>query len=78
MHQDSRYRRGMGGELTPELDAKTSSIPFGALLSGAQLWGDLADELKWLNAAVAVALAVLLAARRKTAAAKAFKDIKTK
>ena len=29
-HQDSRYRRGSGGQLTPERDAATSLVPFGA------------------------------------------------
>jgi len=32
MHQDYRYRRGMGGNLTPEVDNKTSAVPFLALL----------------------------------------------
>ncbi|KAI8896444.1 hypothetical protein BC833DRAFT_566617 [Globomyces pollinis-pini] len=30
-HQDYRYRRGQGGELTPEIEAKTSNIPMLAL-----------------------------------------------
>ena len=31
-HQDYRYRRGSGGLLSPEKDAVTSNIPFGALV----------------------------------------------
>lgn len=68
LHQDSRYRRGMGGSLPKDLDEKTSSLPFVALLTGVQSWGALADELKWSNAAAAVAVALLLAARRRSSA----------
>lgn len=53
-HQDYRYRRGWGGTLTPEMDAKTSNIPFVALLSGKQSWSDLYKELKGVNAGLAV------------------------
>ncbi|CAM9867067.1 unnamed protein product [Chrysoparadoxa australica] len=63
-HQDSRYRRGMGGKLTPEVDAVTSAVPFVALVTGRQGWGVLWEELKKGNAAVAVAGAGLLALRR--------------
>jgi len=33
-HQDHRYRKGSGGYLSPEKDAKTSAIPFVALITG--------------------------------------------
>jgi hypothetical protein len=55
----------MGGVLTAEIDAKTSSLPFGALLTGAQSWGTLADELKLSNTVVALGMAVALLARRR-------------
>eukprot|EP00667_Euglena_gracilis_P020569 EG_transcript_22290 len=58
-HQDYRYRRGWGGTLPPDVDAKTSLLPFGALLTGRQAWGDLAAEVKWTNACLAVALCLL-------------------
>jgi uncharacterized membrane protein len=64
-HQDSRFRRGMGGTLTPEVDAKTSNVPFWALVSGRQPWGKLGEELKVSNAGIAIVAAVLLALRRR-------------
>ena len=51
-----RFRRGWGGELTPEVDAKTSNIPFLALLSGDQQWSALRNELKPVNSVLAVLL----------------------
>eukprot|EP00621_Florenciella_sp_RCC1693_P010660 CAMPEP_0182530468 /NCGR_PEP_ID=MMETSP1323-20130603/5932_1 /TAXON_ID=236787 /ORGANISM="Florenciella parvula, Strain RCC1693" /LENGTH=87 /DNA_ID=CAMNT_0024739767 /DNA_START=10 /DNA_END=270 /DNA_ORIENTATION=- len=45
-HQDYRYRRGIGGELTPEVDRATSNVPFVALLRGKQSFEKLSDELK--------------------------------
>lgn len=63
-HQDSRYRRRMGGYLSPEKDANTSHLPFMALLSGKQSWSRLNEEMKWSNASVGAALAALLAIRR--------------
>jgi prenyl protein peptidase len=63
-HQDSRGRRGIGGSLPAEIDAKTSNIPFLAIISGAQ--GDgafeaLYNESKGVNAAVGMFLAAWLA-----------------
>jgi len=52
-HQDSRYRRNMGGTLTPEKEQITSNTPFLALLSGRQDWSKLLDEIKWLNGGLA-------------------------
>jgi len=49
-HQDSRFKRGMGGTLTADMESKTSNIPFAALLLGRQDWGKLWDEFKGLNA----------------------------
>lgn len=65
-HQDYRFRRGMGGTLSPETDARTSNIPFLALLTGAQEeswlggWEKLGEEVKGLNVLAAVALALAL------------------
>lgn len=64
LHQDSRYRRGMGGTLDPEMDARTSSFPFVALATGQQKWADLWPEIKGTNAGLAVLLAAGLALRR--------------
>ena len=55
----------MGGELPAEIDAKTSAIPFVALFSGEQPWSALVTELKGLNTALAVSVALLMAARRR-------------
>ena len=67
-HMDSRHRRGIGGELTPERDAATSHVPFAALLAGRQSWEALGAELNVPNAqagvTLAAALALLRAARR--------------
>jgi uncharacterized membrane protein len=58
-HQDYRYRRGLGGQLTKEKDHKTSLIPFVALFQGKQSWKDLGEELKWLNASVGVIVSLV-------------------
>lgn len=63
-HMDSRHRRGMGGNLSPERDAVTSLVPFVALLSGAQSWTALCDELKPTNCAAAALLSALVFALR--------------
>ena len=69
-HSDSRHRRGVGGKLSPELDAVTSNAPFVALLSGAQggvsaSLSALASELKTSNALAGVGLAALWALRSR-------------
>lgn len=56
-HQDSRYRRGMGGSLEKEIDDVTSTVPFVALLSGHQSWSALVSELKATNTVLALAVA---------------------
>ncbi|KNC81639.1 hypothetical protein SARC_06044 [Sphaeroforma arctica JP610] len=58
-HQDYRYRRGSGGELSPEKEAITSNMPFMALITGRQDWGALFNEMKWSNATIATGLVVL-------------------
>lgn len=58
-HQDSRYRRGMGGYLSREQESLSSLIPFQALLQGKQKWSDLAADLKEMNAILAIGLAAL-------------------
>lgn len=61
-HTDSRFRRGMGGELPVEYDEVTSNVPFVAMLTGAQgnvleVCKEFAGEVKVLNAAIAVGAA---------------------
>ena len=59
-HQDDRYRRGIGGHLSPEKEARTSNLPFYALLTGRQDWGKLAEEIKLPNCGVAMSIVALL------------------
>jgi len=66
-HTDSRHRRGMGGNLSAELDEKTSNVPFLAILNGNQgpnALGNLYDEIKGLNALIAVGLAASFVATK--------------
>lgn len=63
-HTDSRFRRGMGGELSEEYDKVTSNVPLVAMLSGAQgsitdVMNNFSSEIKPLNAALAVGTAGL-------------------
>ena len=53
-HQDYRHRRNSGNYLSPEVDAKTSLVPFVALLTGKQSWKDTWDEMKHVNMGLAV------------------------
>lgn len=59
-----RHRRGSGGYLSPEKDAKTSNIPFLAIVSGQQSIDDLVRELKWSNVLIAATGGALFAFRR--------------
>lgn len=63
-HMDYRYRRGIGGSLTPERDAVTSNVPFGAFLRGKQSLVQLSHEIKWVNVGCAIGLAALLTLAR--------------
>lgn len=66
-HQDSRFRRGLGGTVDPNYDAQTSNLPFVALLCGKQgrvdaALGELvAHDVKPLNAGLGVAVATIWA-----------------
>lgn len=64
-HQDSRFRRGMGGYLSPEKDDSTSNVPFVALLTGKQPWAPLENEIKWTNAALATIVSGFMTLLRK-------------
>ena len=61
-HTDSRYRRGMGGTLDERYDEITSNVPFWAILNGSQgeigsVLREMSEEIKPLNAAIAVGVA---------------------
>ena len=71
-HQDYRFRRGWGGTLPPELDKRTSNVPFWAMLTGSQDPGGavesfkkLSGEIKYGNALLACLLAAGMALRRR-------------
>lgn len=63
-HMDSRYRRHIGGYLSPKMERSTSNVPFLALLENRQSWTDLKKEMRWTNAGIAVAIALRLAIRK--------------
>jgi uncharacterized membrane protein len=63
-HQDYRYRRGSGGQLTPEMESKTSNVPFVAIVQGRQSMSAVWAESKGLNALLALLLGVGLAVGR--------------
>jgi len=59
-HTDSRFRRNMGGSLTPEYESKTSNVPFMAMLAGRQgptveAFQDMLSDVKPLNSLLATA-----------------------
>eukprot|EP00811_Abedinium_folium_P003865 NODE_13554_length_1159_cov_4.414729.p1 GENE.NODE_13554_length_1159_cov_4.414729~~NODE_13554_length_1159_cov_4.414729.p1 ORF type:complete len:274 (-),score=80.13 NODE_13554_length_1159_cov_4.414729:286-1107(-) len=60
-HSDRTQRKG--GGLTPESITQTSQLPFIALLTGAQSWSALKDEVEPVNAATAVCIAALYIVR---------------
>ena len=61
-HTDSRFRRGIGGNLDPYYDSMTSNLPFAATLSGkqgpvVQAVTELLQDIKPLNATIATGVA---------------------
>jgi hypothetical protein len=66
-HTDSRFRRGMGGTLSPEYECQTSNIPFWAIASGKQgslAWKGMIEDIKPLNALVALGATSLWVLRK--------------
>mmetsp|Transcript_34534 Transcript_34534/g.83738 ORF Transcript_34534/g.83738 Transcript_34534/m.83738 type:complete len:232 (-) Transcript_34534:51-746(-) len=66
-HTDSRFRRGLGGQMDPVYDSLTSNVPFLALVSGKQgngSWQALKCETKELNALASVAASTIWILRR--------------
>ena len=68
-HQDLRHLRS--GVLHPDLMAKTSHLPFYAMIcqtieEGFAPWTALADEMAWTNAGLAIVVAAVVATRRGT------------
>lgn len=71
-HQDSRHRRGIGGQLPAKIDMETSLVPFVALITGGQSWQPLVQEVKWMNAILGISAAVVLALARHRAISRVF------
>jgi len=66
-HTDSRFRRGMGGTMSPDYESRTSNIPFWAIVCGKQgsrSWQGLMEDIKPLNAFVALGATSLWVLRR--------------
>lgn len=71
-HHDSRFKRGIGGNITPELEARTSNVPFVGMVFGDQTsdggsvgaFTALGREIKGLNMTFGVCGALLLFLRR--------------
>ncbi|KAJ9441477.1 hypothetical protein DIPPA_34357 [Diplonema papillatum] len=59
-HQDSRFTRGIGGVLPPDVAATTTNIPFLSVVKGTQSLEDAWQEAKQTNAVVAAAIALAL------------------
>jgi NnrU protein len=73
-HYDTRLRRNMGGSFPfPQYEAQTSNVPFAAMILGQQKEGNfisslstlLTQELKVLNAVVAIMIATLYVTMNK-------------
>lgn len=64
VHQDSRFKRGMGGSLSQQKEQQTSLLPFVALFEGRQSWDGLRKETKDLNAVLGISAGVLLGVKR--------------
>lgn len=58
-HTDSRFRRGIGGHLDPLHEAQTSHFPFVSLMQQGKVLQWIQEDLKPLNAALAVSSACL-------------------
>ncbi len=54
-HQDSRFRRGMGGTLTETRDLDSPNIPFSAFIRGRHAWSKLIEEVDVENLIFGVA-----------------------
>jgi uncharacterized membrane protein len=62
-HQDHRFLKNSGGKLSMEKYNVTSNVPFLAMLSGKQSFGDLCKEMKLPNMGLAVSTSLLVALR---------------
>lgn len=64
-HADSRFRRGIGGQMDPEYERKTSNVPFYAMIQQGTVAHWLQEEVKPLNAMIAIGLATIWAVSRR-------------
>jgi len=68
-HTDSRYRRGLGGNLNPQLDQQTSNVPFAAALfqqngNVVENFKTIYSECKGINLGLAVSAAAMIVLRK--------------
>ena len=71
-HHDSRFKRGIGGRISPEYEARTSNVPFIGMVFGNQTsdggsvgaFTALSREIKGLNMTLGICGALLLFWRR--------------
>ncbi|KRX04934.1 hypothetical protein PPERSA_06568 [Pseudocohnilembus persalinus] len=64
-HQDSRFRRGIGGQLTEEMEKQSSNFPGLRYLDGTYSFSKfIYDDMKVSNVAIAWGIAFLLNIRR--------------
>lgn len=64
-HADSRFRRGLGGTLDPEYERMTSHLPFYALIQQGTFSQWWTQDVKPLNAVLAVSVATAWALSRR-------------
>jgi uncharacterized membrane protein len=64
-HADSRFRRGLGGTLDPEYESRTSHLPFYALIQQGTFYQWWTQDVKPLNAGLAVSVAAAWALSRR-------------
>jgi uncharacterized membrane protein len=64
-HADSRFRRGIGGQFDAEYERQTSNIPFYAMIRQGTMYHWWTEEVKPLNAVVAVSMASAWAVSRR-------------
>jgi hypothetical protein len=64
-HADSRFRRGIGGQSDAEYERHTSNIPFYAMIQQGTMYHWWTQEVKPLNAVIAVSMASAWAISRR-------------
>jgi NnrU protein len=74
-HADSRFKRGIGGHLDAAYERQTSNLPFYAMMQQGTVSYWLTEEVKPINAILAVTMASLWAISRRRLAVASFAHI---